>query len=82
MITSWYTDPSLSRRVDRWTADTRAQLDRTSGYDKLHVYQNYAHSEPVQAFYGYEPWRLARLQKLKRKYDPKNVFGNYHPIPI
>lgn len=82
VITSWYTNPALSGTVDTWTSNLRAQMARTSGFDKLHVYQNYAHSEPVQAFYGYEAWRLPRLQGLKKKFDPRNVFGNYHPIPL
>lgn len=57
-------------------------MNRTSGYDKLHVYQNYAHAEPLQAFYGYESWRVERLRGLKRKFDAGNVFGGYHPIPV
>ncbi|CAF9942179.1 MAG: hypothetical protein HETSPECPRED_005383 [Heterodermia speciosa] len=82
VITSWYTTPSLSRTVDTWTSNLRTQMQATSGYDKLHVYQNYAHSEPLEAFYGYESYRLPRLQALKKKFDPGNVFGNYHPIPV
>ncbi|KAL8945215.1 MAG: hypothetical protein Q9211_000256 [Gyalolechia sp. 1 TL-2023] len=82
VLTSWYTDPSLSQTVDSWTSSIRAQMIPTSGYDQLHVYQNYAHSEPLQAFYGYEPWRLNRLRKLKKKYDPLNAFSAYHPIPL
>ncbi|KAG7001459.1 FAD-linked oxidoreductase OXR1 [Physcia stellaris] len=82
VLTSWYTDASLSPTVDSWTSGLRAQMQRTSGYDKLHVYQNYAHSEPLQAFYGYEAWRLPRLQKLKRRFDGGDVFGGYHPVPV
>ncbi|KAL9610448.1 MAG: hypothetical protein Q9167_004846 [Letrouitia subvulpina] len=82
VMTSWYTDPSLSQTVDAWTSAIRAQMDKTSGYDKLYVYQNYAHSEPLQAIDGYEPWRLERLKQLKRKYDPRQMFSAYHPIPI
>ncbi|KAL9035358.1 MAG: hypothetical protein Q9214_006618 [Letrouitia sp. 1 TL-2023] len=82
VLTSWYTDPSLTQAVDAWTSGIRAQMDKTSGYDELYVYQNYAHSEPLQAIYGYEPWRLQRLEDLKRKYDPRQIFSAYHPIPI
>ncbi|KAL8766522.1 MAG: hypothetical protein Q9209_006738 [Squamulea sp. 1 TL-2023] len=82
VVTSWYTEPSLSQTVDTWTSGVRAQMQRTSGYDKLHVYQNYGHAEPPQAFYGYEAWRLPRLRALKRKYDPLNIFGAYHPVTV
>ncbi|MCJ1460567.1 hypothetical protein MMC28_010949 [Mycoblastus sanguinarius] len=82
VLTSWYTDPSLTQAVDTWTSGIRAQMNATSGYDRLYVYQNYAHAEPLQAYYGYEPWRLQRLQDLKRKYDPHQIFSAYHPIPI
>ena len=57
-------------------------MNATSGYDKMYVYQNYAHSEPLQAYYGYEPWRLERLEQLKAKYDPQGHFDGYAPIPV
>lgn len=54
-----------------------------SGSNDLHAYVNYAFSdESLQALYGYEPWRIARLEKLKRKYDPDGAFSFYHPIPV
>ena len=57
-------------------------MEPTSGYKKLYVYQNYAHSELLQSYYGYEPWRLAKLEKLKAKYDPRGHFNGYAPIPL
>lgn len=45
-------------------------------------YLNYAFGdEPLEAMYGYEPWRLERLMKLKAKYDPHQKFSYYNPIP-
>ncbi|KAL8748184.1 MAG: hypothetical protein Q9190_000003 [Brigantiaea leucoxantha] len=81
VITSWYTDLTLTSTVDNWTAGIRSELNKTSGYDKLYVYQNYAHSEPLQAIYGDEPWRLQRLGELKREFDPNGWFNAYHPVP-
>ncbi|KAI5854502.1 hypothetical protein GGS23DRAFT_590635 [Durotheca rogersii] len=47
------------------------------------TYVNYAAGleyETLEAIYGYEPWRLDRLRKLKAKYDPTNSFRYYVPI--
>ncbi|KAI0886283.1 uncharacterized protein GGS22DRAFT_179185 [Annulohypoxylon maeteangense] len=48
---------------------------------KPSTYVNYAFGdESIQSIYGYEPWRLARLRVLKKKYDPKNQFSYYNPF--
>jgi len=48
----------------------------------MHAYVNYAHGdENLQELYGYEPWRLARLEALKSKYDPYRRFDFYSPVP-
>jgi hypothetical protein len=45
------------------------------------IYVNYAAGyEPLEARYGYEAWRIKRLRKLKRQYDPGNRFAWYNPI--
>ena len=47
----------------------------------LSAYINYAHGdEPLEAIYGYEPWRLERLRSLKKQYDPDFRFKFYNPI--
>ena len=49
----------------------------------LNAYVNYAFGDETQEeVYGYEPWRLQRLQDLKRKYDPMGKFNYYEPIAV
>ena len=46
------------------------------------VYVNYAFgNETLESVYGYEPWRLEKLRKLKDAYDPAERFGYYMGIP-
>ncbi|EEH44121.2 uncharacterized protein PADG_00410 [Paracoccidioides brasiliensis Pb18] len=53
-----------------------------SGQEKVvKVYVNSAFgAEDPQSWYGYEPWRLERLRKLKDKYDPDRRFNFYAPF--
>jgi hypothetical protein len=52
----------------------------TSG-GKPHSYVNYASGEEsLEEVYGYEPWRLNKLMRLKRAWDPHAQFGFYMPI--
>jgi fumiquinazoline A oxidase len=78
-----YTDKKLDGAVNDWGLGMRQQLSAVSGYDKLHVYQNYAKGdEAPEAVYGYEAWRIEKLKEVKRKYDPHNHFKGFCPIPI
>ena len=36
--------------------------------------------EESEELYGYETWRLEKLRRLKRKYDPEGKFSFYAPI--
>ncbi|KAF2624542.1 FAD-binding domain-containing protein [Macroventuria anomochaeta] len=48
---------------------------------KLVSYVNYARGdESMEAIYGYEPWRLEKLRRLKKEYDPFGRFNYYAPI--
>ena len=59
----------------------RQTLHAASGSSELHAYVNYAHGdETKQQIYGYESWRIPRLQQIKRVYDPQNRFRWFAPI--
>ncbi|KAB5582982.1 hypothetical protein GE09DRAFT_1181872 [Coniochaeta sp. 2T2.1] len=48
---------------------------------RLKAYVNYANGdEPLEAVYGWEEWRLERLRRLKKKWDPDNRMRYYVPI--
>lgn len=48
---------------------------------KLVAYVNYARGdESLEEMYGYEPWRLERLRRLKKEYDPLGRFNFFAPI--
>lgn len=48
---------------------------------RLNAYVNYARGdETVEAVYGYEEWRLQKLRRLKKVYDPFGRFNFYEPI--
>lgn len=73
---------SLAADADGWARGWRDRIATVSGYDRLSVYQNYAHDdEPLSALYGYEPWRHQRLSALKAKYDPRGHFNGFHAVP-
>jgi hypothetical protein len=47
------------------------------------AYVNYAAGdETLEMLYGYEPWRLEKLRKLKSEYDPNNCFRFYGTIDL
>lgn len=57
-------------------------LHRGSQRSDLHAYVNYAYGDETPAeWYGSEEWRQQRLEKAKKKYDPKDRFSFYGPIP-
>ncbi|KAL4797932.1 hypothetical protein BDV19DRAFT_377394 [Aspergillus venezuelensis] len=63
--------------------ELRDILQEATGSDELHAYVNYAAGdEGAESWYGYEPWRLEKLQQIKRKYDPNERFSFYAPIPL
>ncbi|KAL8686690.1 MAG: hypothetical protein Q9218_006937, partial [Villophora microphyllina] len=73
-----YADTSVAGVADAWAKQWRDHFaqPKVSGYDKMVIYQNYAHDdEPLSALYGYEAWRHERLSALKRTYDPHGLFN-------
>lgn len=58
--------------------EIRADYAATSGYDGVRVYASYGHgNEAPEQIYGVN---YARLQQLKAKWDPDNVFRFFHAI--
>lgn len=56
-------------------------LDKSDDPTRLRAYVNYAHgTESLEEVYGWDESRLARLRKLKAKWDPKNRMRYYMPI--
>ena len=73
---------SLDSYATAFGENLREALHNASGSAEMHAYVNYAHGdETLQELYGYEAWRLARLETLKTKYDPEGHFDFYSPIP-
>jgi hypothetical protein len=83
VLQTTYTDVSVEPAADAWIRSWREQmiLPEHSGYDIQSTYVNYAHGdEPLEAMYGYEPWRLERLRSLKQRYDPHGFFNHYNSV--
>ncbi|KAI9665342.1 MAG: hypothetical protein M1831_001779 [Alyxoria varia] len=76
-----YDDPSLETYFNQKGRDFRAAVHETSGFDRLQVYANYAHGDEGAATW-YGPENLGPLRNLKRRWDPKQRFSFFNPIPI
>ncbi|KAF9771644.1 hypothetical protein IL306_010700 [Fusarium sp. DS 682] len=69
--------------AERWTREAHDMWYAGAPTRKPATYVNYAAGnkyESLKSIYGYESWRLVRLRKLKKKYDPHNRFRFYVPI--
>lgn len=72
---------AFEEHLDKW----KKEFIAVSGYGRLQQYVNYGNTtstmmDPLEALYGYEPWRLDKLRTLKHQYDPENVFRWYQPL--
>ncbi|KAI1099519.1 hypothetical protein F4804DRAFT_345472 [Jackrogersella minutella] len=67
-----YSDGAVADAANYWALEMRTKFAQpeVSGYDKLQIYQNYAH--------GDEP--LSYLVRLKNKYAPHGFFNGVHAI--
>ncbi|KAL3478660.1 hypothetical protein BJX99DRAFT_224109 [Aspergillus californicus] len=82
VITWTSTDEETENEAIALGDTLREILHEKSGSEELHAYVNYAAgNEGPKNWYGYEPWRLEKLQELKRKYDPDAKFSYYAPVP-
>lgn len=76
-------EPTLDTLAISWARQIRDLMQSGQPGRKLNAYVNYAFGEESQQeVYGYEQWRLERLQGLKRKYDPMGRFNFYESIAI
>lgn len=76
-------DPALNDKAAAFGQQFRRILQEGTGRDAgdLHAYINYADgSEGMGAWYGYEEWRLEKLRRVKREFDPHGRFSWYAPI--
>ncbi|KAF1980967.1 FAD-dependent oxidase [Aulographum hederae CBS 113979] len=87
-----YTNRSLDSFINTFGGRIRDQIAEYSGFGvdfhhyrphfpkrerHLRLYSNYAHGdEPLESLWGTR--KLRRLRKLKRKWDPANVFGYFN----
>lgn len=75
-------DRSLDEEANLYGRRMQEALANATG-KPLNAYVNYANGyESQEALFGYEPWRLEKLRKLKREYDPDGKFGYYAPIMV
>lgn len=75
-------NPSLDAPALKWAQDTVDLWNAGQpSWRKPSAYVNYAMgNEPMEQWYGYEGWRLAKLRALKKRYDPSGRFNYYNPI--
>ncbi|KAL7787172.1 hypothetical protein V8C37DRAFT_419020 [Trichoderma ceciliae] len=73
-------DDATAQASNKLGEELRNQFAATSGYSEQAIFVNYARGdEPIENIYGKR--KLPRLAKLKKKYDPSNLFAYYHPLP-
>lgn len=61
--------------------ELRGIIHAGTGRENLRSYVNYAFpNDTPRRWYGYDKWRLAKLKKLKQKYDPAGKFSFFGPI--
>ncbi|KAK4077740.1 CAZyme family AA7 [Trichoderma aggressivum f. europaeum] len=74
-------DEATARASNKLGEELRNQFAATSGYSEKTVFVNYARGdETIESIYGKR--KLPRLAKLKKKYDPSNLFAYNHPLPM
>lgn len=59
---------------------SRQNFAATSGYDSLSTYVNYAHGDEGPVAW-YSTRKLTKLMRLKKQWDPSNLFGWYNAVP-
>lgn len=77
-----YKDLSLRADLDGWLKQQQSLMVESSGYGRLQQYVNYGHGfyDSAESLYGYDGENMARLLRLKDKYDPEGWFDSYQPV--
>ncbi|KAB8235698.1 hypothetical protein ETB97_010246 [Aspergillus alliaceus] len=71
----------LDQKAAKLGNELRQILHKASGRPDVRAYVNYAYGdETPEQWYGSESWRQARLQSLKKKYDPEGKFSFFGPV--
>ncbi|KAH8700706.1 putative FAD-dependent oxygenase, partial [Talaromyces proteolyticus] len=71
-------NPELDAKAIAFREKLRQILFAASDQTELHAYTNYAAGgDKKENWYGFEPWRLQKLEALKKKYDPEGKFNYY-----
>ncbi|RDW58819.1 hypothetical protein BP6252_13295 [Coleophoma cylindrospora] len=79
---SYYgSNSTLNNAADTLFKTARSAVQATSGFDQLAVYVNFAHGDEGPAIW-YSPEKLDNLTRLKRKWDPTELFSFYQPVPL
>ena len=78
------TDPKLEEHArvagEKMRAAYNEGRDRRDDWPP-HTYVNYGRgNEPLEEMYGHDSWRLEKLRRLKKIYDPENKFCHFAPI--
>ena len=80
-IEGFYSNRGLDAAVNAFAKPARDEFARTSGFDSLTTYSNYAHGdEGPEAWYSAR--KLPQLSALKRKWDPDQLFSWNYPVPL
>ena len=78
IIIPWYTDAALDGEGIEFGKKVRDIFSDNADATANPTYANFAHGdEKLEAIYGSN---LPRLRELKKKWDPKGVFGQWFPI--
>jgi hypothetical protein len=74
-------DPTLEDMISEWYRKESEKLIAKSGFGEEKVYVSYAQGDERQeALYGAR--KLEKLRKLKREWDPQEIFSWNNPIII
>lgn len=78
----WYDGNSTETHADALELVSQVKDALYIGDDSpRHAYVNYAiGSESVKEMYGWEDWRIEKLEALKSQWDPYNAFAYYNPL--